>query len=316
MKSVITFIRKLRRFLYSIIITGFESHLSSQRLSQCIAPSNLSIGSFQYVCGDFFLGLGHILFKDTGETLRDLPFSRSHNQRPVLATEYERLFEATHLALELNASHLILHNTDAIPPLDVRSRLSQAGIQLWSPNISPLYPSETCLPLGIPNPSRNLSTFTHFCEQANQATISTPPGTRIFASFSVSTHPETREECLSVAHSINAHTTYVVPSSYYQNLRLSGFSLCPRGNGIDTYRTWESLYLGTIPILLETDWLHRDLPLPVMTITRWADLLHISPDSLRLLKTRFLTSHFDLSSLRPGFWFHKLYNSTSSVEPF
>ena len=175
----------------------------------------------------------------------------------------------------------------------------------------PLYTSELCLPLGIPNPIRNLSAYTHFCYQANQATSTTSTSSTIFASFSVSTHPATRDECLSVARSINAYTTYVAPSSYYRQLRLSGFSLCPRGNGIDTYRVWESLYLGTIPIILDSDWLHGDLSLPVMTITRWADLLHLGTDHFASLRHNLFSSITQINTLRPGFWAHKLYNSNN-----
>lgn len=36
---------------------------------------------------------------------------------------------------------------------------------------------------------------------------------------------------------------------FFQELRASEYSLCPRGNGIDTHRFWESLYAGTTPIV-------------------------------------------------------------------
>jgi hypothetical protein len=43
--------------------------------------------------------------------------------------------------------------------------------------------------------------------------------------------------------------------SFFEELRKSQYSLCPRGNGIDTYRFWESLYSGVIPII-EKDKIH------------------------------------------------------------
>lgn len=36
---------------------------------------------------------------------------------------------------------------------------------------------------------------------------------------------------------------------YLESLSSSIFSICPRGNGIDTHRLWESLYVNTIPIV-------------------------------------------------------------------
>ena len=38
------------------------------------------------------------------------------------------------------------------------------------------------------------------------------------------------------------------PVEYYKNIEKFKFILCPWGNGYDTYRFWESLYLGSIPI--------------------------------------------------------------------
>jgi len=37
--------------------------------------------------------------------------------------------------------------------------------------------------------------------------------------------------------------------SYIENLSTYKFCICPEGNGIDTHRLWESLYLKTIPIV-------------------------------------------------------------------
>ena len=52
------------------------------------------------------------------------------------------------------------------------------------------------------------------------------------------------------------HTVEAEPSlPWRQYLRLLGeheFSACPRGNGIDTHRIWESLYLGVVPIVERT----------------------------------------------------------------
>jgi hypothetical protein len=40
---------------------------------------------------------------------------------------------------------------------------------------------------------------------------------------------------------------------YIRELGKHYFALCPRGNGIDTHRFWEALYMGVIPILIETE---------------------------------------------------------------
>jgi len=40
-------------------------------------------------------------------------------------------------------------------------------------------------------------------------------------------------------------------SEYIKELNSYKFSLCIRGNGLDTHRFWESLYLGVIPVLID-----------------------------------------------------------------
>lgn len=48
--------------------------------------------------------------------------------------------------------------------------------------------------------------------------------------------------------------------------------LCPRGNGWDTHRVWEALYLGVIPVLLHSpiDKVYEGLP--VLYVDRYEDV--------------------------------------------
>ena len=52
---------------------------------------------------------------------------------------------------------------------------------------------------------------------------------------------------------------------YLKELSKYKFSLCPPGNGLDTHRVWESLLVGTIPIVedneLNNNFLKMGVPL-------------------------------------------------------
>ena len=52
------------------------------------------------------------------------------------------------------------------------------------------------------------------------------------------------------------------------------FEVSPPGNGLDCFRTWEALALGTIPIVPSTplDPLYRDEGLPVVIVSAWAEI--------------------------------------------
>jgi len=50
---------------------------------------------------------------------------------------------------------------------------------------------------------------------------------------------------------------------FLENIYNSKFVLCPRGNGLDTHRLWETLYLGSIPIVKDEYGMSffKDLPI-------------------------------------------------------
>ena len=60
---------------------------------------------------------------------------------------------------------------------------------------------------------------------------------------------------------------------YYKNIQQHKFVLCPPGNGKDTHRTWESLYLGAIPIV-EDSVMNRFFAeyFPILIVDRWYDI--------------------------------------------
>jgi hypothetical protein len=49
------------------------------------------------------------------------------------------------------------------------------------------------------------------------------------------------------------------------------FVACPRGNGTDTHRFWETLYRGSIPVVKETEWSRSiaDLGVPLIQLKEW-----------------------------------------------
>lgn len=62
-----------------------------------------------------------------------------------------------------------------------------------------------------------------------------------------------------------------VRTAYYQARHR--FVAVPRGNGVDTHRLWESLYRGSIPIVLENEWSGSlvKLGLPILMIQEWSN---------------------------------------------
>ncbi len=56
---------------------------------------------------------------------------------------------------------------------------------------------------------------------------------------------------------------------FLRDIKSSKFVLCPRGNGIDTHRIWETLYMGSIPIVKYEKTHHLFTDLPILFIRDW-----------------------------------------------
>jgi hypothetical protein len=63
------------------------------------------------------------------------------------------------------------------------------------------------------------------------------------------------------------------PFSYADLASQFGYIACPRGNGEDTHRVWESLYRGSSPVLLGNEWSSslECLHLPIATVPEWTN---------------------------------------------
>jgi hypothetical protein len=100
----------------------------------------------------------------------------------------------------------------------------------------------------------------------------------IYANFNPGTHRsrEALHRLLGeVTTSLVSTPDYSVAgrSAYLRGLRDADFVLCPRGNGIDTHRLWETLYVGGLPIVEEFPRC-RDLldGLPVVVVPNWSKI--------------------------------------------
>jgi hypothetical protein len=70
---------------------------------------------------------------------------------------------------------------------------------------------------------------------------------------------------------------------YSRALHSHKYVLCPEGNGVDTHRLWETLYAGSIPLVLRNSWSDSliDLGFPIIQLDSWApqDVLNVTKDN-------------------------------------
>jgi|688.fasta_scaffold02955_23 hypothetical protein len=93
--------------------------------------------------------------------------------------------------------------------------------------------------------------------------------------------------------------------NYLANLRRLNFVLCPEGNGMDTHRLWETLYMGGVPVVVKSKYLDSlYLKLPLVRLDSWNDLLNPSILEAKWFEVQQL--QWDDSILRQTYWQNRI----------
>lgn len=98
--------------------------------------------------------------------------------------------------------------------------------------------------------------------------------------------------------SVDVFSKYLSTNKYFKLVRRYRFILCLEGNGFDTHRVWEALYLECFPVVLNTPWSQElvKIGLPIMIIDSVADI------TIEVL-LQFQNDHRDFCSLDiPELW--------------
>jgi len=97
-----------------------------------------------------------------------------------------------------------------------------------------------------------------------------PKTKHIYFLFSLKTH-KSRRNCFDVLSKKLEWNTKLSKEEYFKELKRHKYAICPRGNGLDTHRLWECLYLDVIPIMLKSDSTNIS-GLPIIYLDKWEDL--------------------------------------------
>ena len=133
------------------------------------------------------------------------------------------------------------------------------------------------------------------------AGMSVPKGGLAYMNFNVNTFPQERKQVWDTFKKENwVNTTQNLSlQKFYFDLASHKFVISPRGNGVDCHRTWEALYLRTVPIVKRSTHMNEFSDLPIYYVDDWSE---ISYTKLNEYYEKVERSHFDLSKLRISAW--------------
>jgi hypothetical protein len=86
---------------------------------------------------------------------------------------------------------------------------------------------------------------------------------------------------------------------YLDDIYNHNFVICPQGNGIDTHRTWEVLYVGSIPIERRNINNQYYTDLPICFVNDWEE---VTEDFLVSEYIRIKTSVWNMAKLDFNYW--------------
>lgn len=156
----------------------------------------------------------------------------------------------------LTTNKIVTHNSDwsTSQALDINNNrdifYNNENLIWFAQNVDVDHPRIKSLPIGL----ENSEWFIELNKPNKIATINIVEKQFLsIAKFNPNTHPD-RHKILSYLKNTNWCLTQPTINGhdfdiYLNELNKSLTCVCPRGNGIDTHRIWEALYVGTIPIV-------------------------------------------------------------------
>lgn len=120
-------------------------------------------------------------------------------------------------------------------------------------------------------------------------------------------HRQQINECVIENFGGRIRNTYGAPQAeYFESIVRSRFVLCPSGLGWDSYRIWETLLLGSIPIVEFSAGWHTVLDdLPVLFVTNFNE---VTPELLARAYPEIMSqcARFDYGKLTKQWWVAKI----------
>jgi hypothetical protein len=252
------------------MVVEFNDFITGERIQQC---ADIYIGN----SSDFNWNPVIAHQPDKHKYISDFTSGEPYNN-PGVVFCYSHLLAsfADYLDLFQNPFILVSHNSDENirDTPHVRRILNHPRLARWYaqniclplPTVSKLY----MLPIGIANlqwPHGNL----YKLQQVISRDYHKPKTQAIYMSFKIETQVELRERCYRSLYRV---IPFLPPVDFESNLRRMvtyKYCICPEGNGVDTHRLWEALYLGVVPIMVENAFTKnvRDMGFPCVLVASW-----------------------------------------------
>lgn len=246
-------------------------------------------------------------------TIKGEKFEELHNGYNIFYTHIDNVYDFFNKKNE-NPFVLITHNSDgAISKNSNNSKdilfdklkIPKNLIKWYSQNVDVIFEKLESIPIGLENKKwfpeirKEEKILNHTRKDKKNL---------LYINHNISTNPKERQSpyiifsekpWVTLVNGGNGHMF----DDYLENIVTHNFVLCPEGNGIDTHRLWETLYVGSIPIVkncINTSF-YKDLP--ICFVDDWEE---INENFLHAEYDRINSKNWNLEKLDFDFWKNKI----------
>lgn len=257
------------------------------------AKSRDTRSTLPYVTGHTFREISDHIIDDT--RIAFFPNHVKEGDVIFLKTKYLRRFVKYMHPQIRNRYILITHYGDEEVPGEYHSLLEEEKVIRWfGMNTTKVHPKLTPIPIGIRGKDQ-VKLLDHRAQKVEKKEL-------LHLNFNEATHPE---RIFVKQYFSSQPFCNVQPrkenKAFLTDLQNAKFTLSPRGNGIDCHRTWESLAVGTIPVIRSTPLDPLFEGLPVVIIKEWTD---VTEKFLEQQYQALSLKTYNLDKLYMDYWTH------------
>jgi len=243
-------------------------------------------------------------------------FSKLSNNKTIF---YAKTHDLDNQAWRVTKNYtvLITHNSDDKIGYSNFKKFLQCGkFKYWfgqNPVINE--PRLFTLPIGLMN--KEWHKYPRFNLMMEEKKKNIKPTKLLLLSFSIENNEVKRQQCVdsfinktyvtnNVVHKVKNYIGDVKKyDKLYFNIMLDHlFIACPEGNGIDTHRFWETLYMGRYPVVLHNRVNDAFSDLPALILNKWEDFEN---EYLAFLE-RIKKNEFSYKKLNQEYWIDRINN--------
>lgn len=207
---------------------------------------------------------------------------------------------------------LVCHNGDGSVDETIADRLDDKIGHFFAQNTAVEHEKITPIPIGMEDLLYYVNGPTFLFRRLQKKTLQLPPvrKNKIFFSFSIETNPAQREPAKNyfLRHpQMETVARFLTPFRHAKTLTTYKFVASPPGNGIDCIRTWEALYLRTIPVVKDSVAMRyfKSLKLPIWIVRDWRELDGLAEKEMATIYDKIITEA-SWEPLHMDFWIKKI----------